>query len=561
MLGMTQRRAAWFARLTWIAVLVALAVVIAGCGGSSSSGGGGGSSGGSGGELRIGTLDQFQNPNYFNVFHVIDYDVLALEYPLLVQYDSTGKVVAGLATSWSHTPDGKAWTFHLRPGAKWSDGQPMTSADVAFTYNTIIKYKDGAASVWSQDVAGMTKVTTPNPTTAVIHYSAPVAAALSFINNAPILPEHVWKQYASGKQGANLKTFKNSFPSVAGGPFVPTSFNGTTFVSFKANPHWYGPKPGVSTVGLEYFTTPDSILQALKSNQIDYANGLPQSSLKLIQSYPNVTVNSYPAVNFLGLYVNAAPAAPHPELRNQLVRQAIDVSLDRKAMVDTAYPGSSPGESIVPPAVTGWWDSSVKPVYDPAMGNKLLDQAGFKKGADGIRVADGHPMSYTVDLDNVQLAGVGERVFQIVQRNLKAIGINVTVKPLDPTAWLAAVFGTNNTYNQFDMAMETSAALLDPGFDLIYNTCGNRGAYNWSGYCNAQYDALYAKQSAELNVAKRKPIVFQMQHFAQKTVPVSVLLYTNTVDAHQNDFTGFGASPNGSLNYFGVTQFTTIHKK
>ena len=52
-----------------------------------------------------------------------------------------------------------------------------------------------------------------------------------------------------------------------------------------------------------------------------------------------------------------------------------------------------------------------------------------------------------------------------------------------------------------------------------------------------------------------------MQHFAQKTVPVSVLLYTNTVDAHQNDFTGFGASPNGSLNYFGVTQFTTIHKK
>jgi peptide/nickel transport system substrate-binding protein len=560
MLGMKRRRAGRFARLALVVVVAALAVVIGGCGGSSSSGGGGGSSGGSG-ELRIGTLDQFQNPNYFNVFHVVDYDVLDLEYPLLVQYNSAGKVVPGLASSWSHSPDGKEWTFHLRSGVKWSDGQPMTSADVAFTYNTIIKYKNGAASVWSQDVAGMTKVTTPNPTTAVIHYSAPVAAALSFINNAPILPEHVWKKYASGKLGANLKTFKNTFPSVSGGPFIPTSFNGTTFVSFKANPNWYGPKPAVSELGLEYFTTPDSILQALKTNQIDYATGLPQSSLKTIQSYPNVTVNSYPAINYLGLYINAAPAAPHPELSNPLVRQAIDVSLDRKAMVDTEYPGSSPGESIVPPAVSGWWNPAVKPVYDPTLANKLLDQAGFKEGANGIRVADGHPMSYTVDLDNVQLAGVGDRIFQIIQRNLKAIGINVTVKPLDPDAWLAAVFGKNTTYNQFDMALETDAALLDPGFDLIYNTCGNRGAYNWSGFCNKQYDALYAKQSAELNAAKRKQIVFQMQKFGQKTVPVSVLLYTNTVDAHQNDFTGFGASPNGSLNYFGVTQFTTIHKK
>jgi peptide/nickel transport system substrate-binding protein len=557
-LKVKQCRAAWSAPLTWTAVLVALAFVIAGCGGSSSSGGGGG---GSGGEIRIGTTDQFQNPNYFNVFHVIDYDVLALEYPLLVQYNSAGKVVPGLATSWSHSPSGSVLTFHLRPSVKWSDGQPMTSADVAFTYNTIIKYKDGAASVWSQDVAGMTKVTTPNPTTAVIHYDAPVAAALSFINNAPILPEHVWKKYASGKQGANLKTFKNTFPSVAGGPFVPESFNGSTFVSFKANPNWYGPKPGVSAIGMKYFTTPDGILQALKTNQIDYATGLPQSSLKTLQSYPNVTVNSYPAINFLGLYINDAPAAPHPELRNPLVRRAIDVSLDRQAMVNVAYPGSSTGESVVPPAVPGWWNSAVKPVYDPARATKLLDQAGFKKGANGIRVANGHPMSYTVDLDNVQLAGVGDRVFQVIQRNLNAIGINVTVKPLDPTAWLAAVFGTNNAYNQFDMALETSAALLDPGFDLIYNTCGNRGAYNWSGYCDKKYDALYAKQSAALNDATRKQIVFQMQKYAQQTVPLSVLLYTNTVDVHQNHFTGFGAGPEGSLNYFGVLQFTTIHKK
>jgi peptide/nickel transport system substrate-binding protein len=434
----------------------------------------------------------------------------------------------------------------------------MTSADVAWTLNTIIKYQNGGAAVLRENVSGMTSATATDPTTVVLHYSTPNAAVLSFMNNTEILPMHVWSQHTGGKDGADLKSFKNPFPDVAGGPYVPEKWNGSTFLVLKRNPNYYGPKPKVDEVGIQYYTTPDSLLQALKTKQIDYANQVPQSSASTVRGY-GLTVNQYSAVNYLTLYLNAAPKAPHPELANTLVRKAIDVAVDRQQIVNTAYPSSITGESIVPPALGQWWDPKVKPTYDPAMANKLLDQAGFKKGANGIRVANGHPMSYTVITDT-GLGGAGDRAFQIIQTDLKAVGIQVTQKPLDPNAWLAADYGTNNTYDTMDMALETNAALLDPGFNLIYFACTDLGSYNWSGFCNKQYDALYTKQSQTIDTGARRPIVYQMQELAQKLVPGVILLYTETIDAHQQGWTGFGANPYGSLNYFSKLTFTSIHK-
>jgi peptide/nickel transport system substrate-binding protein len=538
-------------------LVVAGSMLAAGCGSSSSSNSK--SSSGGGGELRMGTLDQFMNPNPFNVFHVIDYSVMMLEYPYLVQYDTSGKVVPDFATSWSHTADGKSWTFHLVPNAKWSDGQPMTSADVAWTLNTIIKYQNGAAAVLRENVSNMTSASAPDPATVILHYKVPTATVLSFMNNTEILPEHVWASHAGGKGGANLKSFKNSFPDVAGGPFIPEQWNGSTFLVLKRNPNYYGPKPGVAQVGIQYYTTPDSLLQGLKTNQIDYANGIPQSNAALVRSY-GLAVNEYKAVNYLALYLNAAPKAPHPELASPLVRQAIDTAIDRARIVSVAYPGSQPGESIVPPAISDYWDPKVTPVYDPAKANKLLDQAGFKMGAGGVRMANGHPMQYTVIFDNVQLAGAGDRAFQIIQQNLKAIGISVTQKSLDPNAWLAADYGSNNSYNTFDMGLETNAALLDPGFNLLYFSCTDLGSYNWSGFCNKQYEGLYKKQSQIIDPTQRKPVVDQLQELSQKLVPAAIILYTQTVDAHQKGWTGFGANPNGSINYFSKLTFTSIHK-
>jgi peptide/nickel transport system substrate-binding protein len=548
-----------------VVVLGALAVaaVIAGCGGSSSS------SGSSSGKiLRIGMLQQFLDPNPFNSYPIPDFAVDNLEYPVLVQYNAAGQVVPDFATSWTHSADGKTYTFTTRTNAKWSDGKPLTAADVAWSLNTQIKYQNGGASVNKENVSFLKDVTDPNPTTVVLHYTQPQAPAgvYSLMNLTWILPEHIWASHTGGVDGADLKTFKNQFPDVAGGPYIPTSWNGTTFLLLKRNPYYYGTKPSIAEVGIEYYTTPDALLQALKTDQVDYATGLDQSDTALVKTYPNVVVNSYPQVEYFSLWVNDAPKAPHQELLNPLVRQAIDLSMDRQQMVNVAYPGSQVGESIVPPAVNGdlpagqsWWDPAVAPKYDPALANQLLNKAGYKMGSGGVRMANGHPMSYTIYTDT-QNGGAGDRVFQIAQADLKAIGIAVNEKAVDPTAWFKAVMGTNNTYNQYDMAMDIFASLLDPNFNLLYYSCGDIGSFNNTGYCSKQYDDMYQLQSGTLNVTKRRQLVNQMQVMAQKDEAVpSILFYTLTIDAHQSDWTGFGGGPYGSLTDLSKLVFTSIH--
>ena len=106
-----------------IAAVSALLTVlgIAACSGSSGSGGGGSSGGSSGGILRVGTLNKFEQTNPFNAFDFTDYFVQQMEYPYLIQYDGQGKIIPDFAKTWSTSPDGKTWTFHLVPNAKWSD--------------------------------------------------------------------------------------------------------------------------------------------------------------------------------------------------------------------------------------------------------------------------------------------------------------------------------------------------------------------------------------------------------------------------------------------------------
>src|SRR5712691_5717399 len=149
-----------FRRLTVAVSVLLLALGAAACGssGSGSASGGGGSSGST--LLRVGTLNKFEQTNPFNAFNFTDYFVQQMEYPYLIQYNSAGKIIPDFATSWSTSADGKTWTFHLVPNAKWSDGKPLTSADVAFTLNTIIKYQHGATALDEAYVTGMKNVTT-----------------------------------------------------------------------------------------------------------------------------------------------------------------------------------------------------------------------------------------------------------------------------------------------------------------------------------------------------------------------------------------------------------------
>jgi peptide/nickel transport system substrate-binding protein len=479
-------------------------------------------------------------------------------YPYLVQYNNQDQIVPDFATSWSHSANGLTWTFKVHANAKWSDGKPLTAADVAWTINNNVKYQTGGTATFGANVFDVVSADAPNPTTVVIHYSHPFAEVLPLLgDDMPILPEHIWDRIPPGKNGVGLQRVANKPPSVAGGPYVPVQWNGTTFLLLKANPYYYGPKPLTPEVGLQYFTSTDGLLLALKDHQIDYANGLPPADISVVKK-DGLKTNIYSSTGILTLSVNDMPASPAPALRNILVRRAIDLAIDRQQIVSVAYPGGQSAESELFPANGVYYNNSIKPQYNVALANKLLDQAGYKMGPGGVRVANGKKMAYTLII-GTDTGGEGARAAQIIQTDLARVGISLTLRFLDPTTWFTTIYGNNGKYNTFDMGLEISTAIIDPSLNFNGLTCRGLGTFNVAGYCNPQMDALYAKQSQALSLPARIKLIDQAAELAYKTEASIQIVYVPTVDAHQPGWTGFGSDPYGSLNSLGKIPFVSIH--
>jgi len=177
-------------RLRMVAGLVALAMVGVAC----SSGGGGSSNNNNGGNvtkggtLRIGTSSTIDTLNPFTAFQANAILVFLYEYPYLAQYDNRNELVPSFSKSWDISADGTTVTFHLTSGAKWSDGETLDSSDVAWTYNTVVKFQNGPTSYYAGDVVDLKTVTATDPDTVEFTYSQPSANAVALLQSIPILP-------------------------------------------------------------------------------------------------------------------------------------------------------------------------------------------------------------------------------------------------------------------------------------------------------------------------------------------------------------------------------------
>lgn len=558
-------RARRFLGLTAMSATVAL--LGAACSGTSSPGSSAAVK--QGGILRIGTTEGIDSLNPFVGFNQDAYSTWFYIYPSLVQYDlRTYKFIPNFATSWQTSPDGRTWTFHLAPGAKWSDGQPLTSADVAWTINTMLKYQNGPAGAWAGSVAHLTSMRATNSTTVVATYQHPVANALPNLGLIPILPKHVWARYATGNGNA-LKSYPNtpagSAPLVSGGPFTLVKYVQHQVAVFKRNPNFYGAKPHLDGFGLQFFESPDAMVTALKSGQLDAIEHLPPTAVASVRG-AGFHVYVGPSLEFRDFIFNSNPKKPqHRELLNPKVRMAFEYAINRRQIVKTAWLGyATPGSTIVVPSqVTSgihWHDPAIMPLpFDLAKANQLLNQAGYKMGPNGIRIAGGHPMSYTVIFPHAE-TGPGDRAFQIIQSDFRQIGVQLTQKPMDDTAAFAAITAPNNKYLNFDLAMWDWIPNMDPDFILSILGCNQYGSWSDTGYCNPAYDKLYQEQGAAVNPQARLRIVYQMQQMIYNARPYIVLTNDDEVDAWSPRFAGIVESPQSLFNSLSLQSLDSAHQ-
>ena len=509
---------------------------------------------------RLGTPSTIDSLNPFVAFNSDAYSTFTYIYPELVQYNPKQQFVPDFARSWQVSPDGKVWTFHTQPNAKWSDGKPLTATDVAWTYNTILKFQNGPTANSAGYVAHMKSVTAPNATTVVLTYTRPVANVLSQVQQVPILPEHIWAQYATGN-GKALMRFSNDAPIVSGGPFILEKYTPKQIALFKRNPDFYGPKPHIDGFGLQFFATTDAMITALKSHQLDGAEMVPPTSVATLKA-AHFIVPTVPSYTFDDFIINSNPQqqASHKELLNPLLRQAFDAAIDRQAIVKTSLLDyGAAGSSIIGPATGHWYNPAIKSAsFDLARANQLLDQAGYKMGPNGVRIANGHPMSYTVIIPTTIAENWGQRSFQIIQADFQKVGVKLNEKTLDDTAAYDAILA--NHYKNFEISMWDWGPLPDPDFMLSVLTCGSWNVWNDTGYCNKSYDSLYQAQSAAMNVAKRQQIIYQMQQMAAATRMYLVLDYPDNIEAHSTAWTDLPLVAGQSFVSMSKIPFTPVHQ-
>ena len=496
-----------------------------------------------GGILRWGTLNNIDTLNPFNAYSANAYVAFIMMYPVLVQYKEDQTFEGDWAESWETSPDGLQLTFKVKPG-QWSDGTPLTAEDGAWTCNTIVAYKDGPTSFLAPFLSNVKECTAPDPQTLVITYEQAVGNALAQLQQFFVLPKHVWEQY-TGNDGKDLKTYlpANDLPIVAAGPFTITQFEKKGTTIFEKNPSYYGDdKPYVDAIGLQYFTNADSMVEAFKAGDLDSIEDVPAGSIASLEADENVVVSAVPGAENTNFIFNSNPKKPQrKELLDPEVRKAFEYAINRNEIAEVVFANyAKPTVSLIAPDAGEWMNPNLEALpFDPAEGNRILDELGYTMGSDGVRTTpDGGRMEYEVITPTDANFNIN-REFEIIQAGLQQIGVKVTQNALDGTTAFEEIGAPDWKYLDFDLAMWDWIGYWDPDFMLSVVTCDQYGGWSDTGYCNPAYDELYKQQGVTVDPEARKEIVWEMQQILADDRPYIQLVNMEVLSAWSKDWAGF----------------------
>jgi len=415
-----------------------------------------------------------------------------------------------LATEWSSSEDGKQITLKLREGVNWHDGKPFTCDDVAYTAMNMWKTLLNYSSTLQQH---LTSVDCPDPHTAVFNYAQPMPLGL-FLAAMPDLghpmPKHLY-------EGTDISRSEYNAAPVGTGPFRFVEYERGQYVIAERNPdYWRGPEyPYLDRLVFRFVNDKSAAAAALEAGEM-LESGFNSVSMADIE---RLSKDDRFDVGTKGYENNVAHSTiefnqRNPILANLKVRQAIAHGLDIDYAIKTIMRGyAKPGVGPIPSTDTQHYTDDVKRyAYDPELAGKLLDEAGYPAGADGIRFKLRH-----------RPAPWGEYTqywSEYYAQAMKEIGIDVEILTNDAPAFLNGVyrdhdFDTANGWHQFraDPAVSTT----------VWLRSGQPAGTAWSnqfGWQNDTMDKLIDEAASELDPAKRAELYHQVQKLSQEELPV-----------------------------------------
>lgn len=527
-------------RLFKLLLVLFLCISLVGCGGGAPSGDGGVNT------FRIGTTVAIDTLNPLSSYMQFGFEVFLLIYDPLVRYDENFEPVGSLAESWTVSEDELTWTFNLREGVTWHDGEPFTAEDVKFTYDLILE--QGLGYLYSSYLIGIADIECPDEKTVVITTDQPKANML--MNTTPIIPKHIWSEIAPEE----LELYVNENP-VGTGPFrFDSSSEGV--IKLVKNDAYFGTVPSMDECIFVSYSNSDSMAQALSLGEIDAAFNINAAQKKQLEGDGNITLISGEIPGFIQVGINCwtDPASGgNPLLKDKAIRQAIEYAVDKEKIIQMAYGGEgTSGTTLLNPGFYHYEPTGDElRSYNTEKGNALLEQAGYKDtDGDGIREdADGNQLEFS--LITIATKSADLKAGQLIASDCQKIGISIKNETMDDGALQDKIdAGT------FDMFIWGWGGDPDPSFIMEILTTNQIGGNNEPRFSDARYDELFQAQPTMIDEAERRAAILEMQKIAYDEAPYIILLYDNNLQAIRSDrWTGFKQIPEGTGPFFLNTNF------
>jgi len=446
----------------------------------------------------------------------------------LVCYDFELKPHPELATSWEVAPDGLTITFQLREGVKWHDGEPFTSADVAYSIMEILKqHHPRGRGVF----AGVESAETPDEHTVVLKLSKPAPALMSALSAAesPILPKHIY-------EGTDVLTNPANNAPIGTGPFKFVEWSRGSYIILERNPdYWQAGHPLLNRLIVRNYADSSARVAAFEAGEINLGGDglIPLNEVKRFQENPAFQVETR------GTETNNSLDILECNLRNEYlskveVRQALMHAINKDLMMDIVwYKLAEPLTGPIPQSMPNFYSADV-PAYpfDPAKAEEMLEAAGFPKQSDGFR--------FKLRLIWPATGDTYDRAGQFLRQQFRKVGVDLDLQSADVPTFINQVYAKYD----FDLSMFPASVNSDPtiGSQRFFLTSAIKQGtpfVNASGYSNPEMDEVLNQAAVEPDAEKRKALFNRFQQIAMTDLPVLPLarpIMVTVASANVHDF-------------------------
>ncbi len=440
-----------------------------------------------------------------------------LVFDQLVRYSKEDLAPSpGLASSWEAAPDGLSWTFTLRKGVTWQDGEPFTADDVAFTFNDVV-LKDDLAANNASSFGPVERVEVVDKATVRFVLNEPFSALPYYLAYyAGILPEHL---LGEAENPLSVASFNKQTP-IGTGAFQVAEFVPGSYVRLERNPSYWGGEPKVGSIVFSIVPDPNTQLAQVLGGELDMVSVGNPALLAGVENSPNLEIIRQSQ----NVYYFVALNQTDPRFQDARVRQALLYAINRPAIIDSVLKGYGQiATGPIAPLQGTLYDSEVPDYpFDPAKAKELLAEAGWTPGPDGVLAKDGEPLKISMPTGQF---GYLVPATLLVQQYWKDIGVQVDVQVLEWNAYIQQMF----VNRQYEATLAWWSTPPTPDVTPYYASTAAETGQNIPGYKDPKLDKILAAGRKATSEAAQVKTYGEMQEYLAEQLPYLYLWYPDII--------------------------------